>query len=112
MSMCLRDLRPLLVIVIVATLSAALVTVGGASADLLAFAPALLLLVPLLMGRYVGERSLRRLSVRFADRRRRAADNAAPMAPRHPRRLAAAGGLLLAERLAGRAPPRALLTTR
>jgi len=109
--MSLRDLRPLLAAAVLGTLSAVLVTVGGASAELLVFAPLLLLLTPLLMGRYVGERSLRRLAVRFARPHRRALDAAVPAALRRARRSVAAGGLLLADRLAGRAPPRMRLIT-
>jgi len=110
--MSLRDLRPLLAVAVLGTLVAVLVMFGVVGTELLVFAPALLLVTPLLMGRYVGERSLRRLAVRFARPHRRVASVLPPAMPGRTRRAVVCGGLLLAERLAGRAPPHALLTVR
>jgi len=73
--------------------------VGGLDTGLLFLAPAFLLLLPLLAGRYVGERVLavappaRRTVVRAVHR------------PRPATRLVPRGGLLVGCSLAGRAPP-------
>jgi hypothetical protein len=74
------------------------------SAALLYLLPALLLLAPLVLGRYPGERLLR-AAVDGLRRRRR------PGEPHRLRQLASLaplprGGALLASALAGRAPPR------
>jgi hypothetical protein len=75
----------------------------------LSLVPLFALVLSLVAGRYVGERTLGRLvAARRPAARRRL--GAAALPPR--RRLAAHhghGGLLLARRLAGRAPPRALV---
>jgi hypothetical protein len=67
-------------------------------------APTLVLLVPLLLGRYPGERAI----AAALDRRRHGAPRR-PAASQRPRRTfragVARGGALLAARLAGRAPP-------
>jgi hypothetical protein len=68
-------------------------------------APALLLVVPLLAGRFVGEETLRRWSIARRPRRRRPA--ATVRLPRR-RRAVAARGVLLAAQAAGRAPPTAM----
>ena len=74
--------------------------VGGLDTGLLFLAPAFVLLLPLLAGRYVGERALAPL-VRPV---RRAL--AAALHPSRPRaRLVPRGGLLVGCSLAGRAPP-------
>jgi hypothetical protein len=73
----------------------------------LSLLPAFALALPLVAGRYLGERTIGRLAAARRPARRRRATVAAPVR----RRLAAHhghGGLLLARRLAGRAPPRAL----
>jgi hypothetical protein len=74
--------------------------VGGLDTGLLFLAPAFLLLLPLLAGRYVGERALTPLHRPV----RRAAAAAIHLA--RPRlRLVPRGGLLVGCSLAGRAPP-------
>jgi hypothetical protein len=74
--------------------------VGGLDTGLLFLAPAFVLLLPLLAGRYVGERALTPL--RSAVRRPVAA---ALHLPRPRLRLVPRGGLLVGCSLAGRAPP-------
>lgn len=81
----------------------------GVAAELdavwLSLAPVFVLLLALVSGRYVGEETIARLT---AARHRPAPRRAAGSAPRVRRRPVAqrSGGLLLARRLAGRAPPR------
>lgn len=75
----------------------------GAPVDLLLAAPVLLLALPLLAGRYVGEDALRRLARRDAPRARRGTGGGVRAILRGavpPR-----GGLLLAFGLAVRPPP-------
>ena len=74
--------------------------VGGLDTGLLFLAPAFVLMLPLLAGRYVGEGALTPL----ADRMRRTTA-AALHRPRPRARLAPRGGLLVGCSLAGRAPP-------
>lgn len=75
---------------------------GGLDTGLLFLAPAFLLLLPLLAGRYLGAE---RLAPRRAPVRR--AVTAAFRLPRPPLRLVPRGGLLVGCSLAGRAPPAA-----
>jgi hypothetical protein len=78
--------------------------VEGITTGLLYLAPALLLLWPLLRGRYVGEAAVCRLaSARTASRR--PAGAAVPVAARRPAVLLARGGRLLASAIATRPPP-------
>ena len=75
---------------------------------LLSLLPVVLLLAALALGRYPGERVLRRALARRAPRRR------APRAARCPAPapfLLARGGPLVGARLAGRAPPRLAMPT-
>jgi hypothetical protein len=74
--------------------------VGGLDTGLLFLAPAFVLLLPLLAGRYVGERALTPLH-----RPARRAVAAAIHLPRPRLRLVPRGGLLVGCSLAGRAPP-------
>jgi uncharacterized membrane protein len=74
--------------------------VGGLDTGLLFLAPAFVLLLPLLAGRYVGERRLAPLLGRL---RRPVA--VAMHRPRPRLRLVPRGGLLVGCSLAGRAPP-------
>src|SRR3954462_7760703 len=74
--------------------------VGGLDTGLLFLAPAFVLLLPLLAGRYVGERALAPLL-----RPVRRAVAAAVHRPRPRARLVPRGGLLVGCSLAGRAPP-------
>jgi hypothetical protein len=73
---------------------------GGLDTGLLFLAPAFVLLLPLLAGRYVGERRLTPLHARV-----RRAVAAAIHLPRPRVRLVPRGGLLVGCSLAGRAPP-------
>jgi hypothetical protein len=75
--------------------------VGGLDTGLLFLAPAFVLLLPLLAGRYPGERVLAPLLARV-----RRAVTPAPLVPRRRPRLVPRGGLLVGCSLAGRAPPR------
>jgi hypothetical protein len=76
--------------------------IGGLDTGMLFLAPAFLLALPLLAGRYLGAD---RLAARCAPLRRRVA--AAIDVPRPRVRLVPRGGLLLGCSLAGRAPPAA-----
>jgi hypothetical protein len=77
---------------------------AGVQADALIGVPALLLLLPLAAGRYVGAERLARLVRRLPRPRRRAAEPRP--GPRRPaRRPAARGGLLIAVALGRRGPP-------
>jgi hypothetical protein len=98
------------VLLALATLSLAFAVVQsatGISPDVLLAVPALLLLLPLLAGRYVGEDGLARLAGRSLGSRRRSpvSIGARRPAPRMPPR----GGRLIAAALAERAPPVAAL---
>jgi hypothetical protein len=55
-----RDLRPLPFVAAAAVLFAATQSVAGLSVGWMMMAPALLLVVPLLVGRFLGEETLRR----------------------------------------------------
>jgi len=106
--MSLRDLRPLLAVALLGVGVALAQTLGGVDVMYLSLVPPLLLFLPLLLGRYVGEERLQRLIAVRRPRPLRAARALA--APRlRPRRRIVPGSLLLAARLAGRAPPRASL---
>jgi hypothetical protein len=92
--------RATLGVVVLAALWLIGLHVGGLETGLLFLAPAFVLLLPLLAGRYVGERALTPL--RSAVRRPLAARLDLP----RPRvRLVPRGGLLVGCSLAGRAPP-------
>ncbi len=71
---------------------------------LLYLAPALALATALLAGRYPGEALLERIAARRCAKPTITSAAGRP-APEPPARAAANGGLLLARRLAGRAPP-------
>jgi hypothetical protein len=102
-----RDLRALLAAAVLGGVIVALgLTVAGLDTGLLLLSPALVLVIPLLAGRYVGERRLERLAARFAPRRPRPASSAAPRL--RLRVGGARGGRLIAVALAERGPPPAL----
>jgi hypothetical protein len=87
-------------------LTVALVVVQAITgAEVMMASPALVLLLPLLAGRYVGERGLSRLAARFVAPARRAARVLRDRLPRAPRAVLPRGGRLLAARLAERGPP-------
>jgi hypothetical protein len=102
-----RDQRLLLGLAALTLLFALVQTATGISADVLLAAPALVLLLPLLAGRYVGEDGLARLTAALVPRRRRPA--VARIAPRRAPRTLARGGRLIALSLAHRGPPAAQL---
>jgi hypothetical protein len=80
----------------------------GISGDVLLAAPVLVLLLPLLAGRYLGEDRIARLCGALAPlRRRRVALRAAQ--PSRPPRAMARGGRLIAVALGRRGPPFAAL---
>jgi hypothetical protein len=108
--MARRAARPTLLATL---LLAAWLVSHGVAAELdvvwLSLLPAFLLVLALVAGRYVGEETIARLAAaRRPAPARRAAAAALPSRRRLPARHRS-GGLVLARRLAGRAPPRASL---
>jgi hypothetical protein len=99
-----RDQRLLLGLAALTVLFALVQSATGISEDVLLAAPGLLLLLPLLAGRYVGEDGIARLSARLTVPRRRPLAARAASLPRAPRVLAR-GGRLVAVALAQRGPP-------
>jgi hypothetical protein len=99
-----RDQRILLGLAALTALFAIVQSVTGISADVLLAAPVLLLLLPLLAGRYVGEDGIARLGACLAAPRRRSLALRAA-APRRAPRVLARGGRLVAVALAQRGPP-------
>ena len=108
--MARRDLRILLALCALSLVWLVTQSVTGMGEGLALLAPALLLAVPLLLGRYVGEDALERIRAarRTVHRRVRAVFVARPRGPRATR----LRGALLGARGAERAPPagRSLLT--
>jgi hypothetical protein len=101
-----RDLRPLLAIAVLGVIVALAESVTGLHTGLLLLSPALVLALPLVAGRYLGEDRLERLAARRAVPRPRRRTSAIAFVPRNaPRALVARGGLLLAAALAERGPP-------
>jgi hypothetical protein len=101
--MARRDLHLLLGL---AALTLLLVLVQASTgAEVLLASPALVLALPLLAGRYVGERRIARLAARLVAPVRRAARAISARLPRAPRALLPRGGRLLAASLAERGPP-------
>src|SRR3954454_4921088 len=107
-SMPRRDQRLLLGLAALTLLFALVQSATGISADVLLAAPVLLILLPLLAGRYVGEDGLARLTAPLVPRRRRAAV-ALPAPPRRAPRVLARGGRPIAVAPAPRAPRAAQL---
>ena len=92
--------RVALAVLLVAALAVLGLHVGGLETGLLFMAPAFVLALPLLAGRYPGEGVL--VGAHAPPPRRRFA----PLCPtRPPARLLPRGGLLVGHALAGRAPP-------
>jgi hypothetical protein len=102
-----RDQHILFVLAGLSLAFAVLQSLTGLNPDVLLAAPALLLFLPLLAGRYVGEERLLRVAARSRAPRLRAVSSMRPV-PRAPRVLAR-GGRLIAAALAERAPPAPLL---
>jgi hypothetical protein len=102
--MRMRDRTLSCAMVAIAVALAVVHVVTGVGADALIAAPALLLLLPLVAGRYVGSERLVRLARRVLRPAHRRGDR--PVARRRPdRRPAPRGGLLIAVSLARRGPP-------
>ena len=99
-----RDQRILLGLAALTLLFAVVQSATGISSDVLLAAPAVLLLLPLLAGRYVGEDGIARLSALVATPRRRPVAQRATPPLRAPLVLAR-GGRLIGEALARRGPP-------
>src|SRR4051794_41960537 len=87
-----RDQRILLGLAALTVLFAIVQSATGISGDVLLAAHALILLLPLLSGHYVGEDGLARLSAFVAPPRRRTAVARVPRALRAPRVVARGGG--------------------
>jgi hypothetical protein len=100
-----RDLRPLLAIAVLGVVVALADTVTGVGTGLLLLSPALVLLIPLLAGRYLGADALERLAARRTRHVRRVRPASAPLPRRRPRTTLVRGGRLLAAALAERGPP-------
>ena len=100
-------LRRLLPVALMGVCLLPALTVAGFGAGLLLLSPALLLALPLLAGRYVGERGLVRLARRARPRLRRLRPARVPRP--WPRAVAVRGGRLIAAALAERGPPRLLV---
>jgi hypothetical protein len=98
-----RDRYILLGLTLLSVALAAAQTVTGLSPDVLLAVPALLLVLPLLAGRYVGEDGLVRLAGRAFVARRRSPGSIG--ARRRAPRVLPRGGRLLAAALAERGPP-------
>jgi hypothetical protein len=86
----------------------AVLAVNGSTDALLFLAPALLIAIPILCGRYFGEELIAKLAARPA-RVRPGPAVAAPLTPRAPRTWLPRGAHLLAFSLAERPPPAAHL---
>jgi hypothetical protein len=100
-----KDLRPLLAVAVLGVVIALAETVTGLDTGLLLLSPALVLLLPLLAGRYLGEETLERLVARRSAAVRRTRAVSAPLPRRRPRATSVRGGRLLASALAERGPP-------
>jgi hypothetical protein len=104
-----RDQRLLLGLAALTLAFALVQSATGVGGDVLLAAPALVLLLPLLAGRYVGEDGIARLCAALGPLRRRR-PVAAGLAPaRRAPRVLARGGRLIAVALAQRGPPAAQL---
>ena len=103
MAVTRRD-RQLLFALAGIALALASLTLVGAHSDVLLTVPVLVLALPLLGGRYVGEEQILRLAAAFVAARRRPATALHPTTAGAPQRLPR-GGRLLAFALAVRPPP-------
>ena len=101
-----RDRHILLALAMLSLAFAIAQSATGVSPDLLLAVPALLLLMPLLAGRYLGEDGLARLAGRRAAPRRRTPARLGVR--RRAPRLLPRGGRLIAAALAERGPPAAV----
>ena len=92
------------------TLAIASLTFLGVHSDVLLAAPFVVFVVPLLVGRYLGEEQLARLAAAFVTERRRRVAALKPTA-RRALQIMPRGGHLIAASLAVRPPPAALRMT-
>jgi hypothetical protein len=104
-----RDLLPPLAVAVLLSLLATGALVLGATPELLLAAPVLVMVLPLLAGRYVGEERIARLRAAAPQGPRRPVAGAVP-AVRATLALVPRGGRLIAASLAVRPPPHALST--
>jgi hypothetical protein len=88
----------------------AILGITGATEVLLFLAPALLIAIPLIGGRYVGEELIVKLATRRGRKPGRAAAFARPLSPAAPPCRQVRGTRLVAFSLAKRPPPARLLT--
>jgi hypothetical protein len=89
-----RDLKLMLLVTALFCGLADTVWLGLLDADVLLVAPLLVLVVPLLGGRYLGEDAIGRLAAAYSARRRRAPGALAPRALRRPSLVLGTGRLL------------------
>ena len=106
MAEMVRRKRPLLLALVVfcAVVGGGIDVVSGGCAGLAHLLPFVLIIVPLLAGRYIGEERLARLTGNVRAWPRRRAARALPS--RRPARTVPRGGCLIASFLAVRPPPR------
>lgn len=102
-----RELRPLLAVAVLGVAIALAETVTGLDTGLLLLSPALVLILPLLAGRYLGEETLERLVALRAPSGRRVRPVSSLPPRRRPRAVIRRGGRLIAAALAERGPPMA-----
>jgi hypothetical protein len=101
-----RDQRLMVLLAAAASLVVLVGAVGGFQESLAHAAPLLLVLLPLLAGRFIGEDRIVRLAARACRRGRRPPVPAVPTGWLRRRRAVARGGRLIARGLAERPPPR------
>jgi hypothetical protein len=105
-----RDRRVLVALTLLSSLCLLAEAAGMLTPTLLYAAPLLLVALPLLAGRYLGEDRFVRLAQGARQRRRRPAQRlSAPAGARRALRAVPRGGRLIADSLAVRPPPVALL---
>lgn len=103
--MTARDRRLLVALALLSCVCLLGEAAGALGPTLLYAAPLLLLLLPLVAGRYVGEARIERLARAVRRRRRRVPRVATPAAARRCVQLVPRGGRLIAASLAVRPPP-------
>src|SRR5689334_20680382 len=94
-----RDIRIMSALGVLAVVVPLLQTVTGLDTGLLYLAPALVLALPLLAGRYVGEDAIAAIRAAHVERRPRASSALTARLPRAPRVIAVRGAALLAHAL-------------
>jgi hypothetical protein len=105
-----RDLRVLVALTLLSSICLLAEAAGVLAPALLYAAPLLIVALPLIGGRYVGEERIVALARRARPERRRASARiAAPVAARRSLRAIPRGGRLIAHSLAVRPPPAAPL---